>query len=303
MRTRIDPGRARPTLTMMDDICYSHVTDLEGNPLDLTLSLLTIRRPPRRPGQPEPPKAPAIIWVNGNGWRTPYPSRNMMVPELTFLAYQGFVVASVYYRTSDQGKFPAQVIDIKTAVRFLRANADKYGIDPERIGVYGRSAGGHVTSFVAMNTDDFISDEWSGYSSKIQAACDMFGPVDMTVTVRENTERVKRPDSRWHSMEETYDAKLLGWDGSVETLLERAAEASPINYINEGMCPILIMHGEEDNSVPIQISEDFYDRIVEKGMGDRADLYILAHAGHGSPEFYQDSTREILLAFFERCLS
>ena len=227
----------------------------------------------------------------------------MMVPELTFLAYQGFVVASVYYRTSDQGKFPAQVIDIKTAVRFLRANADKYGIDPERIGVYGRSAGGHVTSFVAMNTDDFISDEWSGYSSKIQAACDMFGPVDMTVTVRENTERVKRPDSRWHSMEETYDAKLLGWDGSVETLLERAAEASPINYINEGMCPILIMHGEEDNSVPIQISEDFYDRIVEKGMGDRADLYILAHAGHGSPEFYQDSTREILLAFFERCLS
>ena len=81
MRTRIDPGRARPTLTMMDDICYSHVTDLEGNPLDLTLSLLTIRRPPRRPGQPEPPKAPAIVWVNGNGWRTPYPSRNMMVPE------------------------------------------------------------------------------------------------------------------------------------------------------------------------------------------------------------------------------
>ena len=285
MRTRIDPGRARPTLTMMDDICYSHVTDLEGNPLDLTLSLLTIRRPPRRPGQPEPPKAPAIVWVNGNGWRTPYPSRNMMVPELTFLAYQGFVVASVYYRTSDQGKFPAQVIDIKTAVRFLRANADKYGIDPERIGVYGRSAGGHVTSCVAMNTDD------------------MFGPVDMTVTVRENTERVKRPDSRWHSMEETYDAKLLGWDGSVETLLERAAVASPINYINDGMCPILIMHGEEDNSVPIQISEDFYDRIVEKGMGDRADLYILAHAGHGSPEFYQDSTREILLAFFERCLS
>lgn len=299
MRKVIDPGRVRPTLTMVDDICYSHVTDPEGKPLDLTMSLLTIRRPPH---QPAPGKAPAIVWVNGNGWRTPYASRNMMVPELTFLAYAGYVVASAYYRTSDQGKFPAQVVDIKTAVRFLRANADKYNIDPDRIGVYGRSAGGHVTSFLAMNTEDFISEEWSGYSSEIQAACDMFGPVDMAVMVKNSVERVKRPDSRWRSMEETYDSKLLGWDGSVDTLLERAKAASPVRYLNDKMCPILIMHGEKDNSVSMEISEDFYRRIAEKGMEERADLYILTGAGHGSPEFYQDSTREILLEFFDKHL-
>lgn len=302
MRAVIDPGRSRQTLTMMDDICYSHVTDLQGNPLDLTLSLLTVRRPPRRLGQPLPPKAPVIVWVNGNGWRTPYSSRNMMVPEMVFLADCGYIVASVYYRTSDEGKFPVQVVDIKTAIRFLRANAEKYGIDPDRIGIYGRSAGGHLTTFVAMNTDDFISDEWSGYSSKVQAACDMFGPVDMTVTITENIVKTKDPAFRWHSMEETYDALLLGWEGSVEKLLERAKTASPINYINDQMCPILIMHGDSDRSVPMFVSEIFYQKLVERGMEDRADLYILTHGGHGSPEFYQESTRKIISDFFDKNL-
>lgn len=302
MRKVIDPGRVRPTLTMIDDICYSHVTDLDGKPLDLTLSLLAIRHPPRRSGQPKPPPAPAIIWVNGNGWRTPYSSRNSMIPELTFLAYRGFVVASVYYRTSDQGKFPAQIIDLKTAVRFLRANADQYGIDPGRIGVYGRSAGGHVTSFLAMNGDDFLSGEWSGVSSDIQAACDMFGPVDMSVCIRANAERIGDPHYRWHSMEETYDAKLLGWEGSTDALLKRCLAASPIHFINDRMCPILIMHGDSDDSVPVSVSETFYQRIAEAGLEDRADLYILEHAGHGSPEFYQDMTRDIVLSFFEKNL-
>lgn len=302
MRTVIDPGRARQTLTMTGDICYSHVTDLQGNPLDLTLSLLTVRRPPRRPGQPLPPKAPVIVWVNGNGWRTPYASRNMMVPEMVFLADCGYIVASVYYRTSDQGRFPSQIVDIKTAIRFLRANADKYGIDPERIGIYGRSAGGHLAAFAAMNTDDFISEEWSGFSSKVQAACDMFGPVDMAVTIMENTVKTKDPDFRWHCMEETYDALLLGWEGSVEKLLEKAKISSPVNYINANMCPILIMHGDSDNSVPMSVSENFYQKLVDAGMEDQADLYILTRGGHGSPEFYQESVRSILADFFNRNL-
>ena len=299
MRSVIDPGKARQTLTMVDDICYSHAKDLQGNPLDLTMSLLTVRRPPRRPGQPLPPKAPVIIWVNGNGWRTPYASRNMMVPEMVFLADHGYIVASVYYRTSDQGKFPAQVVDIKTAIRFLRANADKYGIDPDRIGIYGRSAGGHLASFAAMNTDDFVSDEWDGYSSRVQAACDMFGPVDMTVTVSENIEKVKDPCFRWHSMEETYDALFLGWEGSVDKLMEKAKIASPINYINDNMCDILIMHGDSDNSVPLSISESFYEKLVDCGREKRADLYVLTKGGHGSPEFYQESVRKIIVDFFD----
>ncbi len=299
MRATIDPGRARPTLTMMDDICYSHVTDLEGKPLDLTLSLITIRRPPRRPGQPEPPKAPAVLWINGNGWTTPYHSRNMFAPEMATLAYRGYIVANVYYRTSDQGKFPAQVVDIKTAIRFLRANADKYGIDPEHIAVYGRSAGGHVAAMVAMNTDDFISEEWSSYSSKVQAACDTFGPVDITSGIRLNMERIKDPAFRWHTMEETYDARLLGWEGSVEKLLEKSVTASPVNYINEKTAPIIIMHGDSDNSVPIAVSEAFYQKLVDAGLEKQTSFYTLAHAGHGSPEFYQESTQSILCDFFD----
>lgn len=302
MYSVIDPGRERQTLTMTDDVCYSHVKDMENNPLDLTMSLLTIRRPPRRSDQSLTPKAPVIVWVNGRGWRTPYASRNMMVPELVFLADQGYLVANVYYRSSDQGKFPAQVVDIKTAIRFLRANADKYGIDAEQIGIFGRSAGGHLASFVAMNTDDFISEEWSGFSSRVQAACEMFGPVDMETTVLENMKKVKDPNYRWHSMEETYDARLLGWEGSVDALLEKAKIASPINYINDNMCDILIMHGDSDDSVPLSISERFYKKLVAEGKEQHADFYVLTHGGHGTPEFYQESVRKIITEFFNEHL-
>lgn len=293
MRNVIDPGRMRQTLTMTDDICYSHVKDLEGNPVDLTMSLLTVRRP----GQPLPSKSPVIVRVNGRGWRTPYSSRNMMVPELVFLADRGYIIANVYYRSSDQGKFPAQIVDIKTAIRFLRANADKLGIDAGYVGIFGRSAGGHLASFAAMNTNDFISEEWNGFSSSVQAACDMFEPVDMEATVLENIEKVKCPNYRWHSMEETYDVRLLGWEGSVDKLLEKAKIASPINYINDNMCDILIMHGNSDNSVPLSISERFYERLVASGKENHADLYILTHGGHGTPEFYQESVRKRIVDF------
>lgn len=299
MRNVMDPGRVRQNLIMIDDICYSHVEDLAGKPLELTMSLMTAFG---GPGQPMPPKSPVILWVNGCGWRAPYALRNMMAPELVFLADCGYIVASVYYRTSDQGKFPAQMVDIKTAIRFLRASADKYHIDPDRIGIYGRSAGGHLASFAAMNTEDFLSDEWSGYSSSVQAACDLFGPVDMTVTIKESMKKIGTPGFRWNSLAETYDALLLGWDGSTEELLERAKVASPINYINDNMCDILIMHGDSDQTVPLSVSERFYEALVSSGREMHADLYVVTHGGHGSAEFYQDSTRKIITDFFDKRL-
>ena len=83
---------------------------------------------------------------------------------------------SMYYRSSAQAKWPEQIKDVKTAIRFLRANADKYEIDPDRIGVMGRSAGGHLSAIAGMNTDNFESEEWSEFSSEVQATYDMFGP-------------------------------------------------------------------------------------------------------------------------------
>lgn len=304
MRRVIDPGRARKSVNMTDNICYSHATDLEGNPLDLCLSICAkdgnseARLAMGRDDEPPMDPMPCVVWVPGGGWRGC--DKNLMVPETQFLVERGYVLASIYYRSSAQGHWPDQIVDVKTAIRFLRAHAEKYHIDPERIGVMGRSAGGHLASMAAMNLDNVPGEEWAGYSDKVQAACDLFGPVELPSLIEYDRKMVQEPGCRWHAMEETHAGALLGVpDAGMD---EAGRTASPIFFINEGMCPVLILHGDSDPLVPCSISEEFYRRIVEAGLGDRAELYILRHAGHGTREFFQDSTKAIIADFFDRIL-
>ena len=170
MRTTIDPGIDRPTIFLLDHIVYSHVQNLGGQPLDLDLSLMLplqnngeMRRifgnnqPEERPdattapqaAKPAAPKRPVILWFNGNGFRGI--DKNCQVADLEFLAEAGYAVAFVQVRSSAQGHLPAQLIDAKTAIRFLRANAGKYNLDPLRFGVAGRSAGGMIVSMLGIS--------------------------------------------------------------------------------------------------------------------------------------------------------
>ena len=297
----INPGTSKKTITFIDNVVYSKVTDLDGNPLELKMSLM-MREPPRGPRAKDPkehlPK-PVLVWVPGGGWRGA--DKNLMIGEMTEFANAGYLVASIYYRNSAQGHFPDQLIDVKTAIRFLRAHAEKYEIDPDHIGIFGRSAGGHLTTFAAMNVDDFEGDEWSGYSSKIQAACDMFGPVDLVANMEIEEKKFSDPKFPWHKLEETHGGAFVGGDPA--TMKERAKAASPINYVNDGMCPLLILHGDSDPIVPRAVSSDLlYARLVEAGLNDRADYYVLENASHGSPEFFQDSTKALMLDFFDKNL-
>lgn len=304
MRHVIDPGRARKSVNMTDSIRYSRVTDLEGVPLDLYLSICSkdgnseMRLAAGRDDEPPMDPMPCVVWVPGGGWRGC--DKNLMVPEMQFLVERGYVLASIYYRSSAQGHWPDQLTDVKTAIRFLRAHAEEYHIDPERIGVMGRSAGGHLASMAAMNLDNAPRTEWTAYSDKVQAACDLFGPVELPSLIEYDRRMIRDPGYRWHTMEETHAGALLGVpDAQMD---EAGRNASPVFFINEGMCPILILHGDSDLLVPCSISEDFYRRIAEAGLEDRAELYILQHAGHGTREFFQDSTKEIIADFFDRVL-
>ena len=223
-----------------------------------------------------------------------------MAAEMVFLAEAGYAVAFIDYRSTDQGHFPDQVIDCKTAVRFLRANADKYGIDPNRIGTIGRSAGGHLSAWMAMNTDSFDSEEWAGYSSHVQASVDMFGPVDVGQLNAIEAEKIKDPNHRWHRLIDTHGGALVG--GEEETILARSDAASPIFSMNDGMAQLLIMHGDQDPAVPVFISEEFYERIVKAGYEDKADLCIVKHGGHGTRELFQAETKKVILDFFDKHL-
>ncbi|MCI8888021.1 MAG: alpha/beta hydrolase [Hungatella sp.] len=304
MRKVIDPGKERRSINFIDNICYSHVTDLNGRPLDLYLSLMVcngnseMRLADGRDDEVSIGRQPLVVWINGAGWRGC--DKNLMAAEVHYLAEHGFAVACIYYRSSAQGHFPAQLIDCKTAVRFLRAHGDEYGLDTEHVGVMGRSAGGHLAAFMAMNLEGYDSREWQGYSSEIQAAVDLFGPVDIP-RLNEISERlIKEPGYRWHKMEETHEGALLG--GDMSTVKERGRDASPIYFINDRMCPIVIMHGDQDPLVPCEVSEDFYRRLTEAGLEDRANLYILKNGGHGTREFFQPETKKIIAEFFDRHL-
>lgn len=306
MKKTINPGFGKATLTLLDNIVYSVREDTEGKPLELKMSVLLqngnsemrLAMEADDPKEDHSPK-PALLWIPGGGWRGT--DKNLMLGEMAEFANAGYVVASIYYRSSAQGHFPDQLVDVKTAVRFLRANAKQYEIDPENIGVFGRSAGGHLSVWAAMNTENFDSGEWEGYSSKVQACCDMFGPVDILANMKMEEKKFSDPKFRWHSVEETHEGALLG--GDPETMRERAATASPVNFVNPDMCPIQILHGDNDPLVPVEASSDIlYDKIQEAGLGERVEYYVLKHAGHGTREFFQDSVKKLMIEFFDRNL-
>lgn len=306
MKKIINPGFAKKSLTLLDNIVYSKQKDLNGDPLELTMSVLLqngnsearLAAGEDDPREDHSPK-PALLWIPGGGWRGT--DKNLMLGEMAEFANAGYVVASIYYRSSAQGHFPDQLIDVKTALRFLRAHAKEYEINQERIGVFGRSAGGHLAAYAAMNTDSYDSGEWQGYSSRVQACCDMFGPVDIGALMDEESQRFDDPSFRWHSVEETHGGALIGGDPA--TIRQRAEDASPVNFITERMCPIQIFHGDNDPIVPCRLSSDIlYERICGAGLEERVQYYVLEHAGHGTREFFQDSVKELMISFFDRYL-
>lgn len=314
MKQVIAPGLSRPTIFFFDHIVFSHTTDLNGSPLRLEMSLLSqMDRPQLQKAlgrtMPEeiPPEGkrsglhPAIIWFNGNGWRGI--DKSSQIGDLAFLAENGYAVFCADFRTSAQAHFPAQIMDAKAAVRFVRANAARYSIDPDRIGVMGRSAGGQIVSMLGLNDDRWVTEEWKDQSSNVQAVVDMFGLVDLETTIRKDIAAYQNgtaDTSRWNCVEETHAGAYLGESG--DALIQRAIEATPALQAHSGMPPFLILHGLADKAVPYAQSEQLYESILSAGSSNAADLYLLEGAGHGTPEFFAPMTQEIILKFLSEHL-
>lgn len=187
----IDPGRTHRTLNVVDNIVFSRVQDKNGNPVDLKMCLMgqsgnaEMRDAAGIDDEPITALRPAVLWLNGSAWHCS--EKNRMIGELTYLSNAGYLVAIAEYRGSEQAPFPAQLLDVKTAVRFLRCHAEKYRIDPQHIAVMGRSAGGHMAAWMAMDTPEYSGKgEWSQCSDEVTMAIDLFGPVDIPICTRRN---------------------------------------------------------------------------------------------------------------------
>lgn len=237
---------------------------------------------------------PLVIWIHGGGWQGG--SKEGCPPLRQGFVQRGYAVASLNYRLSGDAVFPAQIEDCKAAIRWLRANAKTYGIDPDRFGVWGSSAGGHLVALIGTSGDETAFDvgAYSNVSSRVQAVCDYFGPTDLTqMDVRAVPgARLKHDDDR------SPEACLIG--GPVQENKAKAARANPITYVStNALPPFLIVHGDIDPVVPFSQSELLFDAL--KKAGGNVHLHCIKGAEHGKGFGGKDVTERVN-AFFDRWL-
>jgi acetyl esterase/lipase len=207
----------------------------------------------------------AVLWIHGGGWERGDKNGNSGAQ---LLAAEGFVTASLFYRLSGDSPFPADIEDCKCAIRFLRANAAKYGIDPDRIGVAGASAGGHLAELVAT-TDRSAGLEgdggWESVSSRVQAAAAYYGASDFTVGAMKFQHHTGQVIVKLFRGTETEKPDLY-------------RKASPILYVSKDDPPLLLAHGEKDDLVPFDQSV----RMAEayRRMGLPVQFVAVINAGH-----------------------
>ena len=252
---------------MIGDVPYETFLDLPYAEVDGRSLLLDLYVPPQRDDP-----LPVIVWVHGGAWLAGSKSGGPAIR----MAERGYAVASVSYRLSGEAKFPAQIHDCKAAVRWLRANAARYSLDPERIGAWGLSAGGHLVALLGTSGGVPELEGAAGnleYSSRVQAVVDWFGPTDLL-----QMEAQALPDSPIaHNAPDSPESLLIGCP--IQTCPEKAERANPIRYLAGDEPPFLIMHGDQDLVVPPLQSQLLYDAL--KRVAVDATLYWVEGAGHG----------------------
>ena len=273
-------GRRRrmefPDVNIVRDVVYKHV-----NGRDLRLDIYS----PKSITHP----LPVLLWIFGNRWSRG--SKNHPPP--LYLISRGYIVISIDYRLSGEAPFPAAIEDCKAAIRWIRANAAAYHFDPDHIGAWGHSAGGHLAALVGTSggVAELDGGDNSSFSSRVQAVCDMSGPSD----ILQFYEAVSNSNERIARMDRSSIEQFLG--GSVEQNRAKAIAASPTTYVSKDDPPFLIIHGEEDMTIPVSQSEVLASKL--KAAGVQVTLIMAERRGHGvgGPRFAPEIT-----AFFDEHL-
>jgi acetyl esterase/lipase len=213
-------------------------------------------------------KLPVVVWIYGGAWKT---GSKDFCP-IAFMATQQIAIVSINYRLDSVAPFPAQIYDCKGAIRWLRANANKYHLDANHIGVFGASAGGHLALLLAATAGNPAMEGNVGdhlnYSSRVQCVCAFYPPTDLNRLVSDPKVRAD-PNGDV--------AKLLG--GAVAQNVDKANAASPLTYVSKSCAPVFLMHGARDTLVPPEQSEIFYQALLKAGV--EAHLEIIPNQGHG----------------------
>ncbi len=231
---------------------------------------------------------PCVVFVHGGGWLNG--DKKSGERNAAWITDHGFALASINYRLTNVARWPAQISDCYAAVRWVRRHGEEYGIDPDRIGAWGSSAGGHLVAL--MGTRTFPDHEST--SSRVQAVCDWFGPSELLTMPPNNVSETRTADDVANSN----GAKLLG--ATVRDVPELAKDASALDQVSSDDAAFLIMHGDQDPGVPLAQSEKLHQALLAAGVD--STLVVVQGAGHGGKEFHTDANRQQIIEFFSKHL-
>ncbi len=226
---------------------------------------------------------PAVLVLHAGAWHEGGREENHRY--LSALARKGYVAASPQYRFCPKDTFPAQLEDVKAAVRFLRSNSKALKVDPEKIGAMGFSAGGHLALMLGMTGpgDGFDGVAAKGVpSARIQAVVDFFGPTDLAA-------------KNFSEMARGFVQCLIG--GSATEKPEAAAKASPVTYVGAGDAPVLVFHGSKDTLLPPSQAVELMEKLTAAGVPGRVEFILGAEHGWQGEEW--ERTWKETIEFFD----
>ncbi|WP_151734944.1 alpha/beta hydrolase ['Paenibacillus yunnanensis' Narsing Rao et al. 2020] len=234
---------------------------------------------------------PLVVYIQGSAWRKQ--DVHASLPNLSHIAAKGYVVASVEIRDTDIARFPAALEDVKCAIRFMRLHAEEYGVDPERVAVWGDSSGGHLSLMTGLTIGEYDNGLYSGQSDAVNAVIDYYGVSDLLTLGKYN-------DILDHDAADSPEGLFIG--GKVKEHTELAKQASPLHQnLKKVLPPFLIMHGDSDRVVHINQSIEMFKAL--KAQGQNVLFYKVAGADHG-PGFWSpqvlDVTAKFLAAHLKR---
>jgi acetyl esterase/lipase len=242
---------------------------------------------------------PLVVSVHGGAFMMGDKRDEFAVVGFDQLLEAGYALASINYRLSGEAKAPAQIQDVKAAVRWLRAHARDYHLKPEKIAAWGASAGGNLAALLGVSCSVAALEGTelgnTDQSSCVQAVIDWFGPTDF---LQMDNQLTGRDCPQTHNDPDSPESRLVG--APIQLCPDLVKAANPITYVTAFAPPFLIMHGTEDCTVPPQQSQLLYDALLPAIGADKVTLVFLNSARHGGPQFSEESSMQRVIKFLDR---
>lgn len=244
---------------------------------------------------------PLVIWIHGGGWRTGNRSLTNF-PTVLNLLNQGIAVASIDYRLSQEAKFPAQIQDVKAAIRFLRGNATRYRLNTNRFGAWGASAGGHLATLAGTTVGvTALTDPTLGYPlqpENLNAVVDMFGPISFRQLDPQLSAMGCPPYAGvGHAHPSSPPSQLVG--AAINTVPAKVAQADPITWLTTGDAALMIQHGTGDCQIPYAQSTTLKNAAAAKLGNANVSYRIMSGWKHGDSRFYTSANVTTVINFFK----